>query len=176
MKITSSVVTKGLSVKNAGIVILNSYIPILFERLVFINNHKFGVSESQHRAVHALEYLSIGSDHYSDSAQSLNNVLCGMALSKPASESVEFSDDEKQLMDGLLKSAIAHWPAIGQSSVDGFRGNWLVRDGLLTEYDDKWELRVAKRSFDILLNKSPFSFSMIKYPWMEKPLHVNWPY
>lgn len=71
---------------------------------------------------------------------------------------------------------ISYWPAIGNTSVNGFRGNWLVRDGLLTELEDKWELTVEKRAYDVLIHQSPFSFSIIKLPWMEKPLHVTWPY
>jgi hypothetical protein len=30
------------------------------------------------------------------------------------------------------------------------RGNFLVRDGLLSEEQDKWELTVEKRAYDIL--------------------------
>ncbi len=99
-----------------------------------------------------------------------------MPLSNPIREGITLSANERILVDGLIKAAIGYWPAIGNCSIDGFRGNWLVRDGLLTEFEDKWELTVEKRSYDILIHKSPFSFSIIKYPWMAKPLHVTWPY
>ena len=80
------------------------------------------------------------------------------------------------LIKGLIEAVIAHWPAIGGSSVEGLRGNWLFRDGLLYDQDDRWELVVEKSAYDLLLDKSPFSFSIIKYPWMSKPLHVTCPY
>jgi len=97
-------------------------------------------------------------------------------LSYPVKEDIDISEKEKNIIDGLISAAISHWPRIGKCSVDGFRGNWLVRDGLLTEQDDRWELTVEKRAYDLLISKSPFSFSIIRYPWMPKPLYVTWPY
>ena len=67
------------------------------------------------------------------------------------------------------------WLATSQM-IDGFRGNWLIRNGLLVETEDRWELKVEKVSYDILLNQSPFSFEIIKFPWMKKPIYVQWPY
>jgi hypothetical protein len=69
-----------------------------------------------------------------------------------------------------------NWPAIGASSIDGFRGNWFVRDGILVEKEDRWDLLIEKRPYDLLLGQSPFSFSVISFKWMNKPIFVNWPY
>ena len=51
-----------------------------------------------------------------------------------------------------------------------------MRNANLVEKNDFWELTVEKRAYDLLIHKSPFSFAIIKYPWMEKPLHVVWAY
>ncbi|KIH83140.1 hypothetical protein UCMB321_3090 [Pseudomonas batumici] len=59
-------------------------------------------------------------------------------------------------------------------SIDGFRGNWLVRDGLLANANDRWEMTVKPRPYDVLLAHSPFSFSVIRHSWMDKPLFVTW--
>ena len=91
-------------------------------------------------------------------------------------ESITITADQKEVMNGLINAAISYWPSIGETSIDGFRGNWLVRDGLLIEKEDRWELTVEKKAYDLLINQSPFSFSVVKYPWMEKPLYVTWPY
>ncbi|HWY37764.1 MAG TPA: contractile injection system tape measure protein, partial [Bacteroidia bacterium] len=166
----------GVPVKNAGLVILNSYIPFLFERLGIVNNKQFLNAEAQEEAVHYLQHLVTGLHTTSEEFLPLNKVLCGLTLSHPVHNSIEISEEYKKMMNGLIAATIGHWPAIGNCSVNGFRGNWLVRDGLLTEQDDKWELTVEKRAYDLLIHKSPFSFSIIKYPWMSKPLHVTWPY
>lgn len=165
-----------IPIKNAGIVLLNSYIPMLFERLGLIKNQTFTDEENQMKAVHYLQHLVTGLSHTEEFYLPLNKVLCGIPINKSVSSGIDISPAEQELMSGLLKAAIDYWPSIGKSSVDGFRGNWLVRDGLLIEQEERWELQVEKRAYDILINKSPFAFSIIKYRWMDKPLHVNWPF
>jgi hypothetical protein len=166
-----------VSVRNAGLVLINGYLSILLTRLDLISEQKkFFSTETRLAAVHYLQYVVTGLDNTEESLLPLNKLLCGIPLSQPVMQSVEISEAHKALIDGLIEAIISHWPSIGNCSVYGFRGNWLVRNGLLTENDDRWELTVEKRAYDLLINKSPFSFSVIRYPWMDKPLHVNWSY
>jgi len=167
---------QGIPVRNAGIVLLNDYIAMLFERLSLTSERKFISNEHQVRAVQYLQYLITGMQETEEVYLPLNKVLCGLPLTDTVTDYIEISDQEKQLINGLIQAAISHWPEIGDCSVDGFRGNWLVRDGILVELEDKWELTVEKRAYDILINRSPFAFSIMKYHWMDKPLHVIWPY
>jgi hypothetical protein len=167
---------QGIPVRNAGIVVLNNYIPILFERLKVLENNKFISNEFQINAVQFLQYVITGMNQTEETFLPLNKILCGLPLTDAVPDSIEISQDNQQLINGLIEAAISHWPEIGDCSIDGFRGNWLVRDGILVELEDKWELTVEKRAYDVLINRSPFAFSLIKYHWMEKPLHVIWPY
>lgn len=167
---------QGIPVRNAGIVLLNDYIAMLFERLSLTSERKFRSNEHQVRAVQYLQYLITGMQETEEIYLPLNKVLCGLPLTDTVPDFIDIPDQEKQLIKGLIQAAISHWPEIGDCSVDGFRGNWLVRDGILVELEDKWELTVEKRAYDILINRSPFAFSIMKYHWMDKPLHVIWPY
>ena len=167
---------EGIAVKNAGLVLMNNYLTMLLDRLEITQNGKFVSDEEQHQAIHYLQYVVTGLSRTEESLLPLNKVLCGVPLSEPIADGIDISDQDKTLVDGLIKAAIGHWPAIGDSSINGFRGNWLVRDGLLIEDEDRWELTVEKRPYDVLINQSPFSFSIIRFPWMEKPLHITWPY
>ena len=166
----------GISIRNAGLVLISSYISMLLTRLELIKDHSFCSAESQLSAVHYLQYVVTGLTDTEESLLPLNKLLCGIPLSQPVTDSIILSPDHQKLIEGLIQAVIGHWPAIGSCSVDGFRGNWLVRDGLLIEKEDRWELTVDKRAYDLLIHKSPFSFSVIRYRWMNKPLHVNWPY
>lgn len=168
--------SQGIVIKNAGLVLLNNYIEMLFERLHLTSNLQFTSTENQSKAVNYLQYLVTGLSNTEETTLSLNKVLCGLPLTQPVPTGITISEEDKELIDGLIKAVIEHWSSIGQTSVNGFRGNWLVRDGLLQELEDRWELTVEKKAYDLLINQSPFSFSIIKLPWMEKPLHVIWPY
>jgi hypothetical protein len=165
-----------ISVNNSGLVILSSYIPTLFDRLGLLDKNNFINKELQADAVHYLQYLVTGLTETADELLLLNKVLCGLPLNAPVKSGINISDENKELIEGLISAAIGHWPAIGYTSIDGFRGNWLIRDGLLSQQEDNRELTVEKRPYDLLLQRSPFSFSLIKFPWMKKPVHVSWPY
>jgi hypothetical protein len=169
-------IKESIAIRNAGIVILNSYIVMLLERLNLVSNNQFTSLENQINAVHYLQYVITGLCKTEEIYLPLNKVLCGVSLSQAVPDEIEISEENRLLIEGLIKASISYWNVIGECSVDGFRGNWLVRDGLLLELEDKWELTVEKRAYDILISKSPFAFSIIKYPWMNKPLHVIWPY
>jgi hypothetical protein len=175
-KKTNAPIKEGLAVRNAGIVILNSYIVMLFERLKLVADNEFTSIENQINAAQYLQYVVTGLTKTEEAYLPLNKVLCGLSMMHAIPDEIEISEENKTLINGLISAAISYWNVIGDCSVDGFRGNWLVRDGILTELEDRWELTVDKRAYDVLINKSPFAFSIIKHPWMSKPLHVNWPY
>lgn len=165
---------ESIPVQNAGLVLINNYIPMLFERLNLTDSQKKILPEKQAAAVYDLQFLATGQLETDESYLVLNKLLCGIPVHQPVKSGIVISKQNIELMEQMLQSMIAHWKAIGSSSIDGFRGNWLIRDGLLSEHDDRWELFIEKRVYDILINQSPFSFSVIKYPWMIKPLYVQW--
>lgn len=166
----------GIAVRNAGIVLLNSFIVMLFERLSLVKDNNFTSIENQKNAVLYLQYVVTGVSETEESYLALNKILCGLSVTDSVPAKIEISQEKEILIVGLINAAVSYWSAIGHSSVEGFRDNWLIRDGILTELEDKWELTVDIRAYDLLINKSPFAFSIIKYPWMHKPLHVIWPY
>jgi hypothetical protein len=69
---------------------------------------------------------------------------------------------------------IAHWKIIGTTSLAGLRETFLQREGHLSHDDEKWQLHVEPRTFDMLLDHLPWGYQLLKFPWMERPLHVEW--
>jgi len=161
-------------VKNAGLVLANNYLPMLFERLGIMHNNRFLNPADSAYAVRCLHYFVTGINDSGELLLPLTNIICGLPSSHTVEHHDRISDTHCEIMDGLIGAMISHWPSIGNSSIYGFRGNWLIRDGLLSEHHERWGLMVEKRAYDILLSNSPFSFSIIKHPWMSKPLHVTW--
>ncbi len=163
-------------VRNAGLVLLQGYLIMLFQKLGLLTDQKFNNEDAREAATHYLHYLVTGHEISQDPDLVLNKLLCGMELSHEIEYGINISNEKKQLIETLIRSVMTHWPECGSTSIAGFRGNWLVRNGLLVEQEDKWELMVERKPYDALLQHSPFSYSVIKFPWMPKPLHVNWFY
>ncbi|GGG31337.1 hypothetical protein GCM10011344_35330 [Dokdonia pacifica] len=170
----SSILDQGVTIHNAGLVMMNTYFTMLMERLGLVSNTAFNSREAQEDAVHYLQYIVTGLTETEESFLVLNKLLCGIPIETPVKDGIDISQEHKTLIEGLIEAVIGYWPAIGDTSIEGFRGNWLVRDGILREEEDRWTLTVEKKAYDILMLKSPFSFSIIKLPWMTKPLHVSW--
>lgn len=166
---------QNICLENAGLVILNNFIFRLFDRLGLLENERFKDANAQQKAILALQYLATGQTSTEDIYLAYNKVVCGLAPDAPINGTISFSVSEVELMENLIKAIIGYWSSIGTSSIEGFRGNWLVRNGLLLEKEDHWEVIVEKRAYDLLLLHAPFSYAIQKLPWMSKPIYVTWP-
>jgi hypothetical protein len=164
-----------LPVTNAGLVLINSYLPALFDRLGLTQDRRFKTQDARHRAILALHFLATGFTRAEEPHLALNKILCGLDPAEPVPLAVDFPEAEINLMQGLLQAVLRHWSKAGTSSLDGFRGTWLLRGGILCDNDDHWGLTVTRKPWDILLSKSPFSYAVINLQWMEKPAYVTWP-
>ena len=163
-----------IHIKNAGLVLISIYIPMLFERLGLTTDQHFYSISHQKDAVQYLDYAVTGIQTIENDILSLNNILCGLPASEPLQKVITLTDSEQQLVSGLLEAAIKNWSILGITSVDGLRETFLIRNGLLLQQEDRWELSVEKGPFDMLIDRIPYSFSVIKFPWMPLPLHVKW--
>ena len=172
MEINSSIPFR---ITNAGLVILQSFITILFDRLGLVEENQFLTPQAQRRAVHYLQFLVTGRTETADEHLMLNKLLCGLAPHESVEIGFEITPSDEELCHSLINSVINYWEAVGSSSVDGFRGDWLVREGSLMEAKDHLSLVVQRRAYDVLLAHAPFSYSVIELPWMEKAIYVTWP-
>lgn len=167
-------VQEGISIQNSGLVLLNPFLPKLFENLGLTSGNGFVNSDKKIDAVFYLQYLVDGSLDNEDSDLVLNKILCGIPVSETITSGIDLSNEEKIIIEELLQTIITQWTPLIGSSIDGLQGSFLQREGVLTETEDGWQLTVEKKAFDILLDQLPWSFTSIKYQWMGKRLTVEW--
>jgi hypothetical protein len=74
----------------------------------------------------------------------------------------------------MLTAVIANAPILRDMSIDGFRGSFLLRKGVLSVRDGAWLLRVERASYDVVLDRFGWGISWVKLPWMQAPLCVEW--
>lgn len=166
--------TDFMTIDNAGLVILWPFLPRFFENLGLMTNKEFTDEETNHKAVCVLQHLcNEDQSALFEGTLSLPKILCEISLEDPIAIT-ELSDEDIQVASGLLTSVIArgsHWTNL---SVEGFRASYLCRQGSLKIRDNHWLLQVQKETFDITLEKLPWSFNTIKLPWMNKMIQVEW--
>ncbi len=161
-------------VGNAGLVMLAPYLPRLFEMRGLIADDKIADAAAHQRAILLTHYAVFASAAPDEAELVLNKILSGATPSFPFDFATRLDEADRNCVEGLLQSVIGHWSALGSTSVAGLREAFLQREGRLLRADDGWELHVAERGIDALLDRLPWGFSTIKYSWMEGMLHVTW--
>ena len=162
----------GIYIKNAGLVLLHPFLPQFFSALNIADGNMLLQPE---RALCLLHFLATGQPTTAEYNLILPKVLCNIPLLTPVETNLELTDTEMTEAVALLEAVIGHWNVLRNTSPDGLRGTFLLRPGKVSlRDDDDWLLQVESNSVDILLNQLPWGISMIKLPWMDKMLWVEW--
>lgn len=163
-----------ISVQDAGLVLIGAYIPTLFKKLEYVADGTFVSDQARMKACRLLRYIVFG-DLPSDGLYFLGNYFCGFPWNYRIPSDIVLDENDKNIAESLIKSVIENWKAIGHVSIDGFRGTFLHREGIIEkENDDEIYLKVKKGPFDMLLDKLPWSYSMLKFKWHKKLLSTIW--
>ncbi len=163
-----------LHVGNAGLVILWPFLVPFFDRLELLEDRQFQDQAAQQRAVGLLQVLATGEIEFPEYQLPLNKVLCGLPITDVFELGVPLTQADLAECDGLLTAVIAQAPILREMSVDGFRGTFLLRHGMLSQRDGLWLLHVERETYDLVLDRFPWSWSWVKLPWMEVALRVEW--
>jgi hypothetical protein len=163
-----------LFVANAGLVLAGPYLPRLFSMLGLVRDGAFVDTAATERAVLLTQYLVTGQARAAEPALLLNKLLCGLPLHASVAREIDITDAERHAVDGLLLAMIAHWTALGNTSTAGLQETFLQREGRLDPVAGAWQLQVQPRAFDMLLDRLPWSYATLKFPWMPEVLQVEW--
>jgi hypothetical protein len=168
-----------LYIDNAGLVLTGPFIPRLFESLDLLGVDEKGVPrlrdrEAASRAVHLLQYLVDGRTDAPEPQLVLNKILCGLGTATPIASKIELTERERETCGQLLKSMIANWKIIENTSVVGLQETFLRREGRLERTGAGWKLKVQRKTLDVLVDQIPWSISVLRQRWMPQPLYVTW--
>lgn len=162
-------------IRNAGLVLLSPYFPRLFSMLHLLDGaRKLSDPENQVKAIFYMQYLVTAEKEVPEYELFLNKLMSGYPVEESFSPFFDFGEAEKQILLSLLNSIKCNWNQMKNTSIEGFRNSFLLREGVLEEKDDRWVLTVEPRAYDLLLDTLPWSYSPVKFSWMNKPIYVKW--
>lgn len=161
-------------VENAGLVLAAPYLPRLFTLLKLMDKGVFVDEAAAERAVHLLQFLATEEAGAPEHRLVLNKQLCGVRTGKPLAPGIDILREEKEVVEQLLNGILAHWKILGSTSIAGLRQSFLRRHGTLWLKDDAWHLHVQPMPYDMLLDQLPWSYKLVKHPWMQRPIHTVW--
>lgn len=162
-------------IRNAGLVLLAPYFPRLFSMLHLLDAaRQLSEPENQVKAIFCMQYLATAEKEMPEYELFLNKLLSGYPLEESFPSFPGFEEPEKQILLSLLDSVKHNWNQMKNTSLEGFRNSFLLRDGVLEEKEGQWLLTVEPRAYDLLLDTLPWSYSPVKFSWMNKPIYVKW--
>jgi hypothetical protein len=161
-------------VQNAGLVLLWPFLARYFEASGLVDDGEFSDNSARSRSIHLLQYLACRNHEASDHALALNKTLCGMPLTQAPDLVDPPTEEEKRDGLELLDGVIQHWGALGNMSVQKLQEAFLMREGGLLCKEQEATLTVSLSASDILLQRLPWNFGLIRLPWQQKPLIVKW--
>lgn len=158
----------------AGLVLFHPYYKLLFSRLQLLTEKNELQPDQLGRARSVLAALA-GEAEATAPLDPLARVLLGLPDGATPPPPVPLTEDEAQLIEGLIRSVIAQWSALGQTSPAGLQEAFIRRDGQLWVDATGVHLRVDPGPFDVLLDSLPWSLdTVVALPWMPVPCHVMW--
>ncbi|ODT35004.1 MAG: hypothetical protein BGN92_08475 [Sphingobacteriales bacterium 41-5] len=167
-----SILKEGIFIENAGLILVASFLPMLFKNLRLLKNNTL---TSPPKTVLVLNFLVTGQWQCGDYALTLPKILCGLnAETFVDVQRFRISTRIKKECEALLLSVIGHWSVLKNTSPAGLRNSFLQRNGKLSFENDKWLLQVERNSYDMLLDQLPWSYTIIKLPWMKNIMTTEW--
>jgi hypothetical protein len=157
---------------HAGLILVYPFIKELFKSCGLLSSS--GDISHLNEAVHLLHYVATKNLNPAEYEVTLEKLLCGIPLQTPIEREVILKDSQILEAEEMLKAVSENWPAVKNSSPDALRNTFLIRDGKLEIINFDKRLIVQRKTEDILIDKIPWSISIVKTPWMKEFLTVEW--
>ena len=166
--------TEPLYFSNAGLIVCHPLLPELLKRCECTVDNKFIGTNKKQYAVHLLHFLSTGKEKGMEYELGFEKFLCGYEQNIPVDRNIILKDEHKQECLNVLQSILTNWSALKNTSIDGLRENFFFREGKLDRKKTPVKLYVGRNTIDILLEKLPWSISVVKLPWLNDIIFVEW--
>ncbi len=166
-----------IPVTNAGLCLFAPWVIRLFGMLELLADDRKDLKDmdARIRAIFILQRLVTAEQReYKESDLAFNRVLAACPFNVPLPKRLELTDKEVETVESMLAGVKANWPKMENTSIGGFQRSFIEREGQLEQRENKWVLTVENNAYDILLDSLPWSYKMIRFPWLKKPISVSW--
>ncbi len=160
-----------IRIGNAGLVLIAPYLGAFFKTTGLVQDH---VLADPARAIALLRCCAFADTACLEQELVLEKLLCGLTPAESPGPLPLLTATETEECEALLTAVIANWSVLKQTSPEGLRQAFLQREGILRHNDSGWQLKVQRQPHDILLDFLPWSYSILKLPWMQDMMFVDW--
>jgi hypothetical protein len=165
---------EALYVEAAGLILLHPFLAELFSSTGLWKDKQWTSEAAPFRAVRLMAYLTYGSSEVPEYRLLFHKILAGLDAATPLPAEAPLLPEEIATCTELLDAVLSHWTALRNTTADGLREGFLVRNGKLEQTPKGIKLDMERLAQDVLLARLPWGCSTVKLPWLEPLLLVNW--
>ena len=164
---------EGLYIQNAGLIMLHPFLKTFFEHCNLIHPETQQLTDPE-LCAHLLHYIATGEANAPEYEMVFEKFLCNIPMNQSINRHIKLSRKHKTQVKNLIESVQQNWKPMKKSSVALLQNEFLQRSGKLVVTSHDYTLTVERKTQDILLDKLAWGISLVKLPWKENFLFVNW--
>lgn len=163
----------GQYIQNAGLILIHPFIKTFFEHCNLLDPKTQQLIDPESCA-HLLHYIATGKTNAPEYDMVFEKFLCNIPLNQTISKHIKLSRKHKTQAKNVIESVQHNWNPMKKSSAALLQNEFFQRSGKLVVTDHDYTLTVERKAQDILLDKLGWGLGLIKLPWQEKFIFVNW--
>lgn len=163
----------GQYVPHAGLILIHPFIKTFFEHCGLLDPKTLQLLDPVLGA-HLLHYIATGKTNAPEYDMVFEKFLCNIPAQQPISRHVKLSRKHKTEAKNVIESVRHNWSPMKNSSIALLQNEFFQRPGKLVVTDYDYTLTVERKTQDILLEKLAWGIGLVKLPWKEKFVYVNW--
>ena len=163
----------GYYVQNAGLILIHPFIKTLFEHCDLINLKTKQLIDPE-LCAHLLHHIATGKTNAPEYEMVFEKFLCNIPMNHTINRHIKLSHKHKIQAKNVIESVQQNWIPMKKSSVELLQNEFFQRSGKLVATDHDYTLTVEQKTQDILLEKLAWGLGLVKLPWQEKFIFVNW--
>lgn len=167
------ILNEGQYVQNAGLILIHPFIKTFFEHSDLLNSENQTLTDPELGA-HLLHYIATGQTNAPEYEMIFEKFLCNIPLHQSINRHIKLSRKHKTQAKNVIESVQHNWSPMKKSSAALLQNEFFQRPGKLVVADHDYILTVERKTQDILLEKLAWGIGLVKLPWKEKFMFVNW--
>lgn len=160
-------------VQNAGLILIHPFIKTLFEHCNLLHPETQQLTDPE-LCAHLLHYIATGKTNAPEYDLVFEKFLCNIPTNQTINRHIKLSRKHKTEAKNVIESVQHNWNSMRKSSVALLQNEFFQRPAKLVATDHEYTLTVERKTQDILLENLGWGIGLVKLPWQEKFIFVNW--
>ena len=168
-----AIANEGQYIRNAGLILIHPFMKTFFEHCELFDPETQRLIDPE-LCAHLLHYIATGTTNAPEYDMAFEKFLCNIPMNQTINRHIKLSRRHKTQAKNVIESVQHNWNPMKNSSAALLQNEFFQRSGKLVVTDHDYTLTVERKTQDILLEKLAWGIGLVKLPWKEKFMFVNW--